>query len=133
MRTLPPGAAWLALVADDDDDQRGLVANALRGAGFAVLEHSNGKDLVAGYEALFPARPLVVSDIAMPECDGIAATMALRKQYPEAPILLVSGCAGPETMRDAEEAGADLVLPKPVNVAMLIRAAIALLDELRAS
>jgi CheY-like chemotaxis protein len=132
MTRLPPGAAWVALVADDDDDYRLLVANALRRAGFAVLEHANGKELVASYEALSPARPLIVSDIAMPECDGIAATTALRKDPHRAPILLMTGC-GESTVREAEDAGADLVLSKPINLELLVRAALALIDELTAS
>lgn len=123
---LAQGAPWHALVADDDDDTRGLMASALRRAGFDVHESTNGRDLIDAFAALAPARTLVVSDIGMPTCDGIEATIALKKLAPSSPVLLVTAFGDPSTLGNARSAGADEVLRKPIDFEALVRTAIAL-------
>jgi DNA-binding response OmpR family regulator len=120
-------AAWHALVADDDDDTRTLMSSALRRAGFDVRESSNGEELVSCFAALTPARTLVVSDIGMPKCDGIQATIALKKLAPQTLVLLVTAFGDPRTLAAAKDAGADQVLKKPLNFSVLVRTALALI------
>ncbi len=127
---IPACAGWLVLVADDDEDSRLLVANALRRAGFAVMEAGNGNDLLKLFGAYYPANPLVVSDVVMPECDGISAAATLRRSSPRTPILLMTGLAGPAVLRDAKAAGADIVLTKPVDLPLLVRSAVSLVEKL---
>jgi putative two-component system response regulator len=112
-----------ALVADDDDDTRTLIATVLRRAGFQVVEASNGDELIERYADLREnASPsVIVSDIGMPGCDGIAATERLRNDSP-VPIVLVTAFEDPGTLQSARRAGADLVLFKPVDGASLVRA-----------
>ena len=120
-------ATWHAFVADDDDDTRTLIASALRRAGFDVRESSNGEELLDAFVARGPARNLVVSDIGMPKCDGIEATIAVKKLAPRTPVLLVTAFADPSILGDARDAGADEVLTKPLNFEVLVRTAIALI------
>src|SRR5436190_1757044 len=107
--------AGRALVADDDDDTRTLMASALRRAGFEVRESADGDELVASFAETTSMRTLVVSDIGMPKCDGIKATLALKKLSPLTPVLLVTAFGNPRTLASARDAGADVVLTKPLN------------------
>lgn len=114
-----------ALLADDDDDARCLIAGILRRAGFRVIEASDGRELVERYAdlvaegAMEPA--VVVSDIGMPGCDGISATQMLRCNS-LVPIVLITAFDDAETLNSARSAGADLVLFKPVDGKSLMNA-----------
>jgi CheY-like chemotaxis protein len=117
-----------ALVADDDDDSRMLLATVLRRAGFNVIEASDGNELIARYADMSASSvpTVVVSDIGMPGCDGISATQKLRSES-LVPIVLVTAFEDPETLQSARSAGADLVLFKPVDAASLVRAVLLLI------
>ena len=125
----PADQSCHAIVADDDDDTRALIAAALRRAGFEVSEASNGRELVSSFAALLPSPSVVVSDIGMPEVDGIAATIALRERAPDIPILLVTAFGDPSTVRDAQRAGANRVLLKPLNMSALVTAVLELVAK----
>jgi CheY-like chemotaxis protein len=117
------GDGWYALIADDDDDFRLLAARALRRAGFQVCEARDGEELVERFSALrvlTSQHVVVVSDIAMPGRDGVTAAAVLRHAAPELPILLVTGESSPTVWRAAENAGATLVLAKPVDGITLV-------------
>jgi CheY-like chemotaxis protein len=123
---LPPETAEVrAVVADDDDDNRALFVAALRRDGFEASEVRNGNELVdrvatlrrEGRDAL-----VVVSDVCMPECDGIQAATRLRQISLTLPIVLVTASNDPNTWRAAAAAGADAVLQKPVAPQVLTRA-----------
>ncbi len=106
-----------ALVADDDDDWRRLAAASLRRAGLKVYEAADGKELLSRYSELRaggddPA--VIVSDIQMPGASGIEAAAAVRGASPEVPIVLLTGSRDASTGRLARDAGATLVLRKPV-------------------
>ena len=115
-----------ALVADDDDDTRTLIATALRRAGFEVNESSDGAELVASFPPFALLNTLVVSDIGMPKCDGIELTRAVKKMAPTTPVLLVTAFGDPRRLTEARDAGADDVLPKPLNLVVLVQKALAL-------
>jgi CheY-like chemotaxis protein len=114
----------LAVVADDDDDARELMASALRRAGFGVLEARDGEELVDVVRQSEGTRMVVVSDIGMPHTDGIAATVALRASKPEVPIVLVTAFADGQTLRRARSSGADRVLLKPLELRVLVDVAL---------
>jgi DNA-binding response OmpR family regulator len=122
-------AKWHVFVADDDDDTRTLMANAFKRAGFDVRESRDGEDLLRRFFALASDRAIVVSDIGMPICDGIAATAAVKRRAPRTPVLLVTAFGDRTTLAAARDAGADHVLLKPIDMALLVRAVMALLIE----
>ena len=136
-----PSARWAAplketslrmpciLVIDDDPELRGVVREMLEGAGYAVLEASDGH---AGVQVCqTSALDLVITDLLMPEHDGYATIRALRTVCPRAKIIAVSG-AGPIGQRDmlafAALVGADRTLAKPLRRADLLAAVQALLS-----
>lgn len=114
-----------ALVADDDDDVRALLSAALRRAGFDVAEACDGDELLELFAELRASHgdqpAVIVSDIGMPGCDGLEATRVLRTTCPGVPIVLITAFADAFTHRSAEDAGATVVLPKPVDRSVLVR------------
>jgi two-component system, response regulator, stage 0 sporulation protein F len=81
--------------------------------------------------ALIAQRPvaLVITDLRMPDMDGVALTAAIRAVTPLCPIILMTGYPSPEIQQRALAAGADFFLPKPFRIdqlAALVRAALGL-------
>ena len=114
-----------AVVADDDDDNRALFVAVLRRDGFEASEVRNGNELVDRVAALQRESCdalVVVSDVCMPECDGIQAATRLRRMSLTLPIILVTASTDPHPWRAAAAAGVDVVLQKPVAPHVLTRA-----------
>lgn len=71
-------AQKLVLIIDDDEDIRFILRRALESAGYQVREASDG---AAGLKRFREQRPdLVMTDIIMPEREGVETIMALRKE-----------------------------------------------------
>ncbi len=119
---------WLVVVADDDEDTRLLMASSFRRAGFDVAEASNGVELLDSFAQEPTRRVMVVSDIGMPQMDGIAATSEVRRRGRTTPVLLVTAFGDERTLRSARDAGADKVLLKPLDLPLLVRTAMELMN-----
>lgn len=109
------------LIIDDDTGIRRVVRTSLERAGHGVVEAENG---VVGM-ALYREEPadVVITDLFMPDQDGIETIQQLREEFPDATILAISGGAarGPEgTLTDALLLGADAILAKPFTIEELI-------------
>jgi len=118
------------LVVDDERMVRSLVVSILRQAGHDVLEASNG---VEGLDVLTKSPvDLVITDIIMPEKDGVATVRDIRCSYPDTKIIAVSGGginASDYYLGMARSAGADVVLSKPIMAPHLLAAVMELLAE----
>ena len=96
----------------------------VRTAGFEVVAASNGR---LGLE-LLDTTPVdaVITDILMPEQEGLETIREARQRFPEIRILAISGggAGGGETqlLRFAESFGADQTLPKPFTGSQLVAA-----------
>ncbi len=120
------------LVIDDDVQVRGAVRRILERAGHTVEDVGNGD---AGLRA-HRERPadLIITDIFMPERDGIETVRELRRESPQVKIIVISGGDRTQTMdlrKDAELLGAARSLRKPFELAELVRAVGELLGESR--
>lgn len=111
------------LVIDDDRQMRRLMVRILQRAGHTVHEAENGRWGLDQLRRLHPA--LVVTDIVMPEMEGIETIRTLRREAPEIPILAVSG-SGVIYLRAATQFGALAALEKPFDPQDLM----ALVDKL---
>lgn len=110
------------LVVDDDADMRLTLRLALELAGYLVDEAANGREAIERQRAA-PA-DFVITDIFMPDSDGFEAIDGLRKQFPGARIVAISGGAQltkRDYLPDAELAGADATLQKPFDVDELLK------------
>jgi CheY-like chemotaxis protein len=72
---------------------------------------------------------LVISDITMPDGDGLEVTRHAGKQSPKIPVILVTAYHTPEIARNARQAGASAYLRKPFPNAELIAIVKTLLDK----
>lgn len=99
----PRGPMSTILVIDDDALLREMVASHLRRAGHAVLLAANGAEGLAAFSRA-PC-DLVITDIVMPEKEGLETIRAMRKGWPHIPVVAMTGGARP--MASGVEAGAD--------------------------
>jgi EAL domain-containing protein (putative c-di-GMP-specific phosphodiesterase class I) len=101
------------LVVDDEAPIRAAFARILKNAGFETEGASNGKQAV---ELLASRRfDAILSDIAMPQMDGIGLLRAVREHDLDVPIVLVTGSPSLETALKAVEYGALRYLRKPIE------------------
>jgi CheY-like chemotaxis protein len=100
------------LVIDDDPQLRRLLARVLKGAGHTVHEAKNGRKGIELFHQIHPA--LVITDIVMPDTEGIETIRELRGEAPALPILAISGGANLALYLEfAAELGATASLAKP--------------------
>jgi CheY-like chemotaxis protein len=108
------------LIIDDDDVFRDVLAGALEQAGHQVRQATNGVEGLQMFHAL-PAA-LVITDIVMPEKEGLDTIRDLRRDFPKARIIAMSGGLAHDPrlyLHMAEKFGATAVLAKPFNLADL--------------
>lgn len=106
---------YSVLVADDDVGVRFVVSEFLKSAGLDVVEATDG---AAAVEILKEWTPdLLVTDIFMPDGDGIELVRYVRKNLPFLPVIAMSGGSVllPEfnSLRSAEMLGATVTIAKP--------------------
>ena len=105
------------LVIDDDEQMRVLLRQVMEWAGHEVVEAADGREgtrLQRQHRA-----DLVITDLIMPEQEGLETITALRRDYPGLKIIAISGGGriGPEAyLPAARELGADRVFSKPFDV-----------------
>lgn len=105
------------LLVEDNNDLRGMLKNSLEKSKYVVIEASNGREALQKYKSLLV--DLVVTDLLMPEQDGIGLIMELKKMKPDIKIIAISGGgkAGPANyLNIAETLGADAVFAKPFSL-----------------
>jgi CheY-like chemotaxis protein len=111
------------LLVDDDDDVRDLFREFLSGPEHEVLSASSG---AAGLELLQSREiDVVLVDIVMPGKDGVSTIYEIRKMRPDINIIAISGggrAGNMAPLRVAADAGADLLLTKPIKRDALISA-----------
>ena len=118
------------LLIDDDLALLGLMADAFTAAGYTTRTADNGRKGLLALDAYEP--DLVVTDIVMPEMEGIGAILQIRRKPRPPKIIAISG-AGPGGRRDylswAKHLGADEVLAKPFRMSQMMALAGRLIDN----
>jgi DNA-binding response OmpR family regulator len=112
----------LVCVIDDDEQVRATLAEILRRSGYTVVLASDGD---VGLEVVAQTSPaIVITDIVMPNREGIETIRELRRRSPEIRILAISGGGSKSSSTDflelAYALGADDVLAKPFRMAELL-------------
>lgn len=118
------------LVIDDEVEQRATVSRLLQRAGYEVVTAANGVDALA--MARFVTTDLVITDILMPEKEGLETIVELRRLFPKLPLIAVSGggIVDPKGyLTLAKRLGADRTLAKPYNFQELLTTMGELLDK----
>jgi YesN/AraC family two-component response regulator len=104
------------LVVDDEEIIRFTLRQILEKAGHEVFEAVNGQDALNSFEEY--RVDLVITDIIMPEKEGIETIVELRRRQPDLKIIAVSGGGRTRTLdylEIAERLGASGALAKPLN------------------
>ena len=109
------------LIIDDDDLLRGSIEACLSQVGFDVSTACNGQ--IGSEKALEEPFDLIITDIVMPDKEGLETIMDIKRQNPGQRILAMSGggyVSPDEYLEIAQEFGADRVLAKPFQLAKMI-------------
>jgi DNA-binding response OmpR family regulator len=115
------------LVADDDDDLRGLVAFALRRAGHVALEARDGASAVESVAREAP--DLVLLDVNLPKLDGFAVLERLRQAASMPAVIMMSVRREEEDQVRGLQSGAIDYLTKPFGMRVLVAKVQALLGN----
>ena len=108
------------LVIDDNPDLCANLRAGLEIEGYEVLTAANGEQ---GLNQLAQQKvDAVVTDLFMPDKDGIETIVALRQRFPDLGIIAMSGRLGSTYLPVAQEIGAAAVLNKPFALAELVSA-----------
>ncbi len=105
------------LVIDDDAAMRKVLTKFLIIAGHSVITAENGAEGIKLYREHCP--DLVITDLVMPDKDGLEVIMELCGCNCHAPIIAISGggrCAAAGYLKMAHHLGADLTLCKPIGL-----------------
>lgn len=110
------------LVVDDSSTMRQMVAYTLTSAGYEVVEAGNGKEAVGKLNG--GAKPaLVVTDLNMPEMDGITLITEIRKMaaFKFTPILMLTTESADDKKKAGQAAGATGWIVKPFNPEQMLK------------
>lgn len=102
------------LIIDDEPIIRHMVARVLDRAGYPTVSAANGAQGLACIRRELPV--LVITDLIMPEREGIETIRQIRRERPDLPIIAMSGSTrtgGADFLSMANELGANEILRKP--------------------
>lgn len=99
------------LVVDDDPAILGLLSRILSSAGYRVVEASDGRQAVARFQE--DPTDLLITDLIMPEQEGVQTIMTLTRDYPRLKTIAISGAVRGKYLKIAGMLGAHAVLQKP--------------------
>ena len=106
------------LLAEDDNDMRRFLVKALQSAGFEVTDYDNG---LAAYRRLREEPfQLLLTDIVMPEMDGIELARRASELDPDMKIMFITGFAAVALNPDSQAPKEAKVLSKPFHLRDLV-------------
>jgi len=111
------------ILADDHSLMRDILRQYLEhlSAGADVIEADNLPDVLA-CAVQSPTPDLILLDLQMPGMSGVASVADVRKTFPTASIVVVSGITAPATIREAIQCGANGYIPKTTRGKSVITA-----------
>jgi DNA-binding NtrC family response regulator len=110
------------ILIEDDETLRPMLAQSLRLVGHFVVEARTGREAESMIRVDVP--DLVVTDIVMPDQDGIGVIMMIQQEFPKTPVIVMSG-GRPNTLiylDIAQKLGAKRLLEKPFTPGQLNQA-----------
>lgn len=102
------------LIVDDEQSYRQLLSLVFEGDGHKIRTAMNGRQALE----LLQESPadVIISDVKMPDMDGIEMLRAVRETQPDLGVILMTAFASVETAREAFKLGADDFIQKPFDV-----------------
>ena len=117
------------LLADDDDEFLAMLSSALIRAGYQVKVAFDGERALKLYKDL--PTDLVITDLVMPEKEGLELIGELKRLNPEVKVIVVSGAGKhvlPDYLKMAKALGAKRVLAKPFSEREILEAIFEVLE-----
>jgi len=110
------------LIVDDSASLRQVVSIALKGAGYDTLDACDGKDALSKLDGR--KIHLIISDVNMPNMDGIAFVKAAKQlpAYKFTPVIMLTTEAGEAKKQEGQAAGAKAWVVKPFQPAQMLTA-----------
>lgn len=110
------------MIVDDSTSLRQVVGIALRGAGYDVLEGSDGKDALR--KLVGQKVHLIISDVNMPNMDGISFVTELKRmpRYKFTPVIMLTTETREDRKLEGQAAGAKAWVTKPFKPELLLSA-----------
>lgn len=110
------------LIVDDSTTLRQVVSIALKGAGYDVIEGSDGKDALSKLTG--QKVHLIISDVNMPNMDGITFVSEVKKlpAYKFTPVIMLTTEAGEDKKAAGQAAGAKAWVIKPFKPEQMLNA-----------
>jgi signal transduction histidine kinase len=105
------------LLVDDEKDIRDVLCLPLSDLGYEVLQAENGEEALRLFERLQP--PLILTDIKMPGMDGIELLQKIKRENPEAEVIMITGHGDMDLAVKSLKYDATDFITKPVNVDVL--------------
>ncbi len=118
------------LVVDDDESIRMMLRLILEGEGYEVTEADDGDKAIKAYRQ--EQCDLIITDIVMPEKEGLQMIMELKKDFPDVKIIVMSGggrVAPTSYLNLAQKLGANRAFSKPFERKKLVDAVKELIGE----
>jgi putative nucleotidyltransferase with HDIG domain len=106
------------LVVDDEPGVRRSLVRMLQAQGFQCFEAGSGREALQVLERIGDT-PLIVSDMRMPELDGLGLLEAVREDYPDTSVIMLSGLSETTIAVDCLHRGAADFLLKPISMSEL--------------
>ena len=110
------------LIIDDDDQLRLMLRKTLERSGYEVVEAPNGKEGIKRFREM-PC-DLVITDLIMPEKEGLETISELKEDFPDIKVIAISGGGrvGPnDYLHLAKMLGAQRTLTKPIELPELLK------------
>src|SRR5690348_4345227 len=107
----PMHEIWLV---DDDRGVRLVLGTALRNAGFKLTEFDNAEEAQRALQRTAPV--LLITDVRLPQADGLHLLSAARALHPQLPVIVMSAWTDVGSTAAAFRAGAFDYLPKPFDL-----------------
>lgn len=109
------------LIIDDNEQVRTFLQKVLEEAGYIVTKAPNGHEGLRQFQQTPTA--LVITDLLMPDMDGLEVTMALHRESPTVKIIVLTGGSGESDFLDvAKLLGAHRTMKKPIAITELLQA-----------
>src|ERR671911_1115079 len=106
------------LVVDDEPGVRRFLIRMLQAQGFQCFEAGSGREALRVLDRIGEP-PLIVSDMRMPEMDGITFLELVRDRYPDTSVIMLTGVSDTSTAVDCLHRGAADFLLKPISLSEL--------------
>jgi CheY-like chemotaxis protein len=114
----PESGPYTILVVDDSAEVRSFLAALLEHEGYVVNQAANGKE--AQVWCRETDIDLIITDIVMPEQEGLETIRMIRQTWPHIPVIAVSG-SGDQYLDIAKIFGAEAVFCKPIVSEAILR------------